>query len=614
MATDFTPQIDALYKAIDYNSNPSSSEVASFNSALQGGSLTLAGVQSAIINSPYTQNFVDPVIREYQAAFGRVPDQAGAAYWVGQVAANPNQLNVLSTTFANSAEFKTRYSASASDPTNPAVVTALYQNVLGRAGDAAGLSYWESQPLNVSQLLTAFAQSQEFIKDTANAVVAFQNLEVTGTEPTSGSLFNVSGGGQTANGSTFNLKGDNTDVFTLNSADPTHKTTNSGDTFFLNTPAPTQTVIQDGTGPNTLTITGLGAGVTYSPTQISGVQTINLSKAAANSTFDATNVTGLSTINDTTPLNVLVNITHLASNVTVGIGGETSNHATEVQFVAGTATASYAVGADAGKGDTVFVDTTTASGPNVSTENLVTSGTNIVEDGFFNPNTNLSAINIQGTGNLTLVVNSKDTGLTTINDTSTGNESLGANFASTGTVTVGNGADQLFIGSAPGKALSITAGNGADAISIQANAAHQISVGTGPDTFTVQETSAQLTTVNVKSASALDAAAVSITGFGSNSADILSLANTAGGPSKHVSLNGTQLANVAAAADLVAAATLAHQDAGNAANQVVGFNFGGNTYVEDFTQAGGPNANDTLVKLVGVSSELSIDGNIKIAS
>ncbi|MGQ4828515.1 DUF4214 domain-containing protein, partial [Enterococcus faecalis] len=80
----------------------------------------------------------------------------------------------LSTTFANSAEFKTRYSASASDPTNPAVVTALYQNVLGRAGDAAGLSYWESQPLNVSQLLTAFAQSQEFIKDTANAVVAFQ--------------------------------------------------------------------------------------------------------------------------------------------------------------------------------------------------------------------------------------------------------------------------------------------------------------------------------------------------------------------------------------------------------------------------------------------------------
>jgi hypothetical protein len=186
--TDYTSEIDAWYQAIQYRTPPAS-ELAQFNAQLQAGIITTAQAVSQIEASSFTQTYVDPVIREYQAAFGRVPDQAGAAYWVGQVAANPANLAVLSTTFANSAEFMTDYGASATTPASSTLVTALYTNVLGRAPDAAGLAYWSNSGLDAAQLLQAFAQSSEFITDTTPYVIQFQNAEVAGNPPTSGSIY-----------------------------------------------------------------------------------------------------------------------------------------------------------------------------------------------------------------------------------------------------------------------------------------------------------------------------------------------------------------------------------------------------------------------------------------
>ena len=124
--TDYTSEIDAWYQAIQYR-NPPASELASFNAQLQAGIITTAQAVTQIEASTYTQSYVDPVIREYQAAFGRVPDQAGVAYWVGQVATNPANLALLSTAFANSAEFFADYAASATTPASSTLVTALYQ-------------------------------------------------------------------------------------------------------------------------------------------------------------------------------------------------------------------------------------------------------------------------------------------------------------------------------------------------------------------------------------------------------------------------------------------------------------------------------------------------------
>jgi hypothetical protein len=187
--TDYTSEITAWYNAIQYRTPPAS-ELTQFNAQLQNGIITTAQAIAQIEGSSYTQNYVDPVIREYQAAFGRVPDQAGVAYWVGVVAANPASLAVLSTTFADSAEFMTKYGASATTPASSTLVTALYTNVLGRGPDAAGLAYWSNSGLDAAQLLQAFAQSAEFITDTTPYVIQFQNAEVALNEPTTGSLYN----------------------------------------------------------------------------------------------------------------------------------------------------------------------------------------------------------------------------------------------------------------------------------------------------------------------------------------------------------------------------------------------------------------------------------------
>ena len=187
--SNYSSEITAWYEAIQYRAPPTD-ELASFEAQLSANIITTAQAVAQIEASFYTQNYVDPVIREYQAAFGRVPDQAGAAYWVGQVAANPANLAQLSTAFANSAEFFADYAASATTPASSTLVTALYANVLGRAPDAAGLAYWSNSGLDAAQLLQSFAQSQEFITDTTPYVIAFQNAEVAGNPPTSGSIYN----------------------------------------------------------------------------------------------------------------------------------------------------------------------------------------------------------------------------------------------------------------------------------------------------------------------------------------------------------------------------------------------------------------------------------------
>ena len=123
--SNYSSEITAWYEAIQYRAPPAS-ELTRFDAQLKAGIITTAQAVAQIEASTYTQNYVDPVIREYQAAFGRVPDQAGVAYWVGQVAANPANLAVLSTAFANSAEFLTDYGASATTPASSTLVTALY--------------------------------------------------------------------------------------------------------------------------------------------------------------------------------------------------------------------------------------------------------------------------------------------------------------------------------------------------------------------------------------------------------------------------------------------------------------------------------------------------------
>jgi hypothetical protein len=154
--------------------------------------LTFDQAVNAVQADAYTQNVVNPVIREYQAAFGTVPDQAGLAFWVQQFGTGQVSLAELSFTFASSQQFFNTYGVGPTAPPTAGLITALYQNVLERAPDQAGLNFWLNSGLNASQLLEEFAQSGEFIQNTNPNIIAFQNAEVAGNAPVPPtSLFDV---------------------------------------------------------------------------------------------------------------------------------------------------------------------------------------------------------------------------------------------------------------------------------------------------------------------------------------------------------------------------------------------------------------------------------------
>jgi hypothetical protein len=78
------------------------------------------------------------VYRLYTAMFNRGPDDAGLGYWMNALDHGGTVVQIADG-FVNSAEFISIYGANASDST---FVTALYNNVLHRTPDTAGLTYW----------------------------------------------------------------------------------------------------------------------------------------------------------------------------------------------------------------------------------------------------------------------------------------------------------------------------------------------------------------------------------------------------------------------------------------------------------------------------------------
>ncbi len=98
--------------------------------------------------------------RLYQAAFNRTPDQPGVSFWTHQLDLGTD-IQAVAQGFVNAAEFRSVYG---SNPTNTHIVDLMYQNVLGRAGEPAGINFWVGQldnGLAIGALLQGFAASSE---------------------------------------------------------------------------------------------------------------------------------------------------------------------------------------------------------------------------------------------------------------------------------------------------------------------------------------------------------------------------------------------------------------------------------------------------------------------
>jgi len=98
--------------------------------------------------------------RLYQAAFDRMPDLAGLGYWLGRMEAGVSLAQVAAS-FVGSAEF-----GALAGPTATAgdFVTLMYDNVLQRQPDQAGLAYWidaMEKGMSRADMLVQFSESRE---------------------------------------------------------------------------------------------------------------------------------------------------------------------------------------------------------------------------------------------------------------------------------------------------------------------------------------------------------------------------------------------------------------------------------------------------------------------
>ena len=101
------------------------------------------------------------IYRLYRAAFGRAPDVRGLGYWKNVLDTTSISIEQVALDFLASKESQTIYGDSLS---NTAFVSRLYQNVLSRTGDPAGVAYWISvleRGGKRSAVLLAIADSME---------------------------------------------------------------------------------------------------------------------------------------------------------------------------------------------------------------------------------------------------------------------------------------------------------------------------------------------------------------------------------------------------------------------------------------------------------------------
>ena len=110
------------------------------------------------------------VARFYAATFGRLPDQGGYDYWINRLNTEPDGLAAAAQFFATSPEFTILYGDNVTDEQ---FVDTIYINVLGRAPEGAGRTFWikslGDQTHTRGSVMAFFANSAEHKTITATS-------------------------------------------------------------------------------------------------------------------------------------------------------------------------------------------------------------------------------------------------------------------------------------------------------------------------------------------------------------------------------------------------------------------------------------------------------------
>ena len=189
--------VQQVYEAVLFRSG-SSNDANAWASAVDQASITANQLVADFVASPETQSLVLPIVRLYQAFFGRAPDPGGLGAWVNALRGGES-LNAIAGGFVGAPEFQQHYGANL---TPTAFVTALYENVLGRAPDSAGEQSWLAvlgpTPTAATEAAVAvgFAQSTEFQTDSTGPIDSWLTAAaLSGAYGSSIAYASTSGGG-----------------------------------------------------------------------------------------------------------------------------------------------------------------------------------------------------------------------------------------------------------------------------------------------------------------------------------------------------------------------------------------------------------------------------------
>lgn len=94
-----------------------------------------------LLSSPTSLGIEESITGLYVAFFGRAPDEEGLNFWLNEASMLSSQSDVtksIATLFANESVFASTYSGM----DNQTFINAIYTNILGSSGDAAGMGYW----------------------------------------------------------------------------------------------------------------------------------------------------------------------------------------------------------------------------------------------------------------------------------------------------------------------------------------------------------------------------------------------------------------------------------------------------------------------------------------
>jgi|GEM_PF-3568557 len=156
-------------------------------SEIDSGARNAAEVSAEFFKSAEFQQVVDPVVRLYFTAFGRIPDAGGVDYWAKAVQQGMSIQQVVQH-FGNDAEFKSLYGT----VSDSVFLDNLYQNAFGRAADTTGKQFFLDQLAhggNRAEVVLQFSSSAEMYHVRGGAVKAVEQfIAVNDVAPTAAQL------------------------------------------------------------------------------------------------------------------------------------------------------------------------------------------------------------------------------------------------------------------------------------------------------------------------------------------------------------------------------------------------------------------------------------------